>query len=358
MPIAKTIAVPEWVDSGSHLTDGLDLLGLRLPVQTIGGSLLDGVTTVTPSVRYIAIRAWLIYRYGESYLPDSWRQFTDFSSYAECALVLGNLIENRSMNGLIGADEGIIRLDSQVSHIGISSLVKTPAATVYAGPSEQLHVSWSRGEKVPGIRIVSLLFRGNTSSAPGLLRAVERRYVDDGRGSIFREIVGDGTLWMVLVATLGNSTWQGIGTTLDKALAIREVFRSPELISSAQVSRLAGLLNQLRIDGARSYLAIVAPETSKLLDCIELEIRPVWEQEARAQMERSITHHVGDWLWRANVGWAICLADASGRDALRVRLRGAETKVGAGFYVNVSELATRDHRLSERLIELRKLLVD
>ena len=209
-----------------------------------------------------------------------------------------------------------------------------------------------------GLRIVSLLFRGNTSSAPGLLRAVERRYVDDGRGSIFREIAGDGTLWMVLVATLGNSTWQGIGTTLDKALAIREVFRSPELISSAQVSRLAGLLNQLRIDGARSYLAIVAPETSKLLDCIELEIRPVWEQEARAQMERSITHHVGDWLWRANVGWAICLADASGRDALRVRLRGAETKVGAGFYVNVSELATRDHRLSERLIELRKLLVD
>jgi len=151
MPIAKTIAVPEWVDSGSHLTDGLDLLGLRLPVQTIGGSLLDGVTTVTPSVRYIAIRAWLIYRYGESYFPDSWRQFTDFSSYAECALVLGNLIENRSMNGLIGADEGIIRLDSQASHIGISSLVKTPAATVYAGPSEQLHVSWSRGEKVPGI---------------------------------------------------------------------------------------------------------------------------------------------------------------------------------------------------------------
>jgi hypothetical protein len=55
------------------------------------------------------------------------------------------------MNGLIGADEGIIRLDSQGSQIGISSLVKTPAATVYAGPSYQLHVSWSRDEKVPGI---------------------------------------------------------------------------------------------------------------------------------------------------------------------------------------------------------------
>jgi len=151
MSIAQTIEAPEWIDSGSHLTDGLDLLGLRLPVQTIGGSLLNGVTTVTPSVRYIAIRAWLIYRYGESHFPDNWQQFTDFSSYAESAVVLGNLIENRSMNGLIGADEGVIRLDSQASHISISSLVKTPAATVYAGPSYQLGVSWSRDEKVPGI---------------------------------------------------------------------------------------------------------------------------------------------------------------------------------------------------------------
>ena len=140
MAIAKTIEAPTWIDSGSQLTDGLDLLGLRLPVQTIGGLLLDGVTTVTPSVRYIAIRAWLIYRYGESHFPDSWRQFTDFASYAESALVLGTLIENRAMNGLIGADEGVIRLDSQTSQIDISSLVKTPAATVYAGPSYQLRV--------------------------------------------------------------------------------------------------------------------------------------------------------------------------------------------------------------------------
>jgi len=73
MPVAKTIEAPECIDSGAVLTDGLDLLGLRLPVQTIGGSLLDGVTTVTPAVRYIAFGAWLIYRYGESHFPDCCR---------------------------------------------------------------------------------------------------------------------------------------------------------------------------------------------------------------------------------------------------------------------------------------------
>jgi hypothetical protein len=52
MPIAKTIEAPEWVDT-------------------------------------------FIYRYGESHRPDSWREFTDFSAYAESALVLGNLRQNR-----------------------------------------------------------------------------------------------------------------------------------------------------------------------------------------------------------------------------------------------------------------------
>jgi hypothetical protein len=95
MPIAKTVQAPSWVSSGAVITGGLDLLGLRLPVQFIGGTLLDGVTTVTPSVRYIAFRAWLIQRYGQSGQPDSWQNFTDFSARLECALVLGNLLEDR-----------------------------------------------------------------------------------------------------------------------------------------------------------------------------------------------------------------------------------------------------------------------
>jgi hypothetical protein len=67
---------------------------------------------VTPSVRYLGFRAWLIYRYGEGHFADSWQAFTDFSAYAECALVLGNLAQERSLNGLIGADDALIRLDA------------------------------------------------------------------------------------------------------------------------------------------------------------------------------------------------------------------------------------------------------
>jgi hypothetical protein len=151
MAIANELQAPDWISSGAKITGGLDLLGLRLPVQFIGGTLLDGVTTVSPSVRYIALRAWLISRYGQSGLPDSWTTFTEFAARLESVLVLGNLIQDRSIGGLIGAEQAADRLDANTPTLSTAPLVITPAATVYAGPSDQLGVSRARGDAVPGL---------------------------------------------------------------------------------------------------------------------------------------------------------------------------------------------------------------
>ncbi len=151
MPIAKTIQAPTWVSSGAAITGGLDLLGLRLPVQSIGGTLLDGVTTVTPSVRYLAFRAWLIHRYGQSGQPDRWQDFTDFSARIESALVLGNLTQDRAISGLIGWKQALERLDANTPRVAISALVQSPASTIYAGPSDQLGITRSREQAVPGL---------------------------------------------------------------------------------------------------------------------------------------------------------------------------------------------------------------
>ena len=140
---------------------------------------------------------------------------------------------------------------------------------------------------------------------------------------------------------------------MDKALAIREVFGAQELISSAQVSRLSGLLAQLRIEDARAFLAVVAPAVSELLGHIEGCVGPVWEKEAREQSARPITHRAGDLLWRANAGWAVCLAEGAADGNMKVRLRGEEKKVKASFYANISDLAKRNHHLSELLADLR-----
>ena len=151
MAIAKNLQPPEWIRSGAEITGGLDLLGLRLPVQFIGGTLLDGVTTVTPSVRYLAFRAWLIHLYGQTGQPDHWQSYTDFAARIESALVLGNLTQDRSISGLIGADQALVRLDANTPQVEVSALVKSPASTIYTGPSNQLGLSKSRDNAVPGL---------------------------------------------------------------------------------------------------------------------------------------------------------------------------------------------------------------
>jgi len=153
MSLPSEILAPSWINSGAVIAGGLDLLGLRLPVQFIGSTLLDGITTITPSVRYIALRAWLIHRYGRSGLPDSGQHFTDFAARIEAAIVLGNLLQNRAITGLIGTEKALKRLDADTPQVALSALVDTPAVTVYAGPSDQLRVTKLRDNAVPSLVI-------------------------------------------------------------------------------------------------------------------------------------------------------------------------------------------------------------
>lgn len=208
------------------------------------------------------------------------------------------------------------------------------------------------------LEVFSILFRGKTSGSGGLLRAVEHRYVQNDQKAIFDDVVGDGTLWMVLVATLGNANWQGVGTDIDKAVALREVFTAPQLLASTLASRVTGLIGKIRIEDARSYLAEVAPNVTRLLNQIESLLGPIWEAEMHTQIDRRITHKVGDLLWREKVGWAVCLVEmrASSPQAFRVRLKGVEKDVVNGYYVNVTELAARDAALSELINQLREAI--
>lgn len=204
------------------------------------------------------------------------------------------------------------------------------------------------------LEIFSVLFRADGGGPGGLLRAVEQRYADGGHQSTFNDVVGDGTLWLVLVATLGNADWQGVGTDFDKALALREVFSAPQLLASARSPRIERLLEKIRIEDARVHITEIAPKVSRILNDIEARLTPIWTGEIDGQITRVITHKKGDLLWRENIGWAICLEDAksiSGQ-SINVRFRGLVTAVMAGYYVNVTELSSRHPDLSLHISEL------
>ncbi|MDB4285470.1 hypothetical protein N9903_01015 [bacterium] len=142
---------PTWVVSGAKPIKGLDLLGLRLPVQAIGNNLLDGITTITPSIRYLTFRSWIIYAYIEARRPDEWKTFSRFSSSVEAAIALGNILAEPGNVGVLGSIRAKELVGSARKTLPLEPLVKQIGMNIYAGPSEQLKLSFSSTKRVPGL---------------------------------------------------------------------------------------------------------------------------------------------------------------------------------------------------------------
>lgn len=145
-----TIPAPTWVSTGAVIAEGLDLLGLRQPVQAIGGNLLDGVTSVTPTIRYLSFSCWLLYRYAEARLPDTYKDFSVFAQRAEAALVMGNLLANGRVGGLVGPIRSQRRLEESDSElVTLDPVANTPALGIYLSAAAQLGFFKLRGDAAP-----------------------------------------------------------------------------------------------------------------------------------------------------------------------------------------------------------------
>lgn len=137
-------ALPELVETECNEVSGLDLLGLRSAAESVASTQLNGVTTVTPTARYISLYAWIIKRYFDLEGTDSYSAFVRFAKKIEAAVAIGNLAAEPSTTGLIGSGEGNKRLAEATDRITLGSLVKNPAVGIYGAPSRDLGVTWDR----------------------------------------------------------------------------------------------------------------------------------------------------------------------------------------------------------------------
>ncbi len=147
----EDISLPSWVEKLPPKT-GLDLLGLRNPVLSIGNIYLSGITTITPTIRYLSIRSWIIWKYAHLGLPDSLNVMRKFSSKIESAIVFGNLLNKRDTYGLIGRNEGVHFIESGVNPLPLERLVKGQLALdIYTGPALQLGIGQDVDSEVYGL---------------------------------------------------------------------------------------------------------------------------------------------------------------------------------------------------------------
>ena len=142
---------PEWVTSDAVPVKGIDLLGLRVPVERIGLTLLAAVTTISPTIRYISLRAWIARQYALAKLPDDWSSFELYAAKIEAAVAIGNLLNNAKTPGLVGLDDAVAKIALASSTVRLEALVQQLATRTYTGPSNALQISWSRDPAIPGL---------------------------------------------------------------------------------------------------------------------------------------------------------------------------------------------------------------
>lgn len=151
MPLPDSPPPPDWVELGAKPNRGLDLTGLRLPVQSIGNDLLNGITTITPSVRYVSFYSWIVLSYLNARRPDNSGAFTSFADPVETAVAVGNIIRNRQVTGVVGARLATRIVDEKTDPVPLTALVEQSAANIYFNPCQQLRFSLPPTLKVPGL---------------------------------------------------------------------------------------------------------------------------------------------------------------------------------------------------------------
>ncbi len=197
-------------------------------------------------------------------------------------------------------------------------------------------------------QVCDVLFHEVFSRRPrreGLLTVVRTRYGEAGRDEDFRRIVGDGTVWLALVACLGGLPWQGRAAALDRALALAALFRSRDLLASADAGRMRLLVSRLEQEELRRAVLQDAPLIVELSDRLEATLHRSFEALRVAQERIRLHHEAGDLLWHPTGGWAEALESAEVyKDSKLVVYRhraAAEVEVRASFYVNVSWVARK-----------------
>ena len=139
------------VESQSHPVNGLDLTGLRLPVDAISTYQLIGITTVTPRIRFLSIRAWIIKAFGESGLANTQEAFADFALRVEIAIVFAILLNNRDLPYLPGVTKALTVIAEGIDPIALERLVDQPGYNLYAGTSYNLFLGFAQDNELPGL---------------------------------------------------------------------------------------------------------------------------------------------------------------------------------------------------------------
>lgn len=205
-------------------------------------------------------------------------------------------------------------------------------------------------------RAIDVLFRVglNAGQHHGLLQAVRVRYESEDRSQTFDQVVGDGTLWLALIVALDRVEWTSDGGPMERALALREVVYSEQLIANTDTGRLGALVPRLHLVAESHTILRQAAATTGIMAEIEAFLEKWFDFLLEKQQGNE--HCVGDLVWRKS-GWGVVRTGAPITKTAKLevywRSQGTEVRmVASGYFVNF-RWASKHYR---DLVQLMKRL--
>jgi len=185
--------------------------------------------------------------------------------------------------------------------------------------------------------------------AVGLLNAVRQRCEASGELQAFRAIVGDGTLWAAMLASVSRTVWVGANSGLKKAFALRTVLLSQELLASAEAGRMSSLITNVERQSGLSSVLNLARDAKAILTAFEKYLVVNWDDLIKRQISCKPAHLPGDVLFHLTGGWAFVMEPIGNIDETKLRVyrqnSAGEIRVSSGFYLNVTRSAEGDAKL-------------
>ena len=173
-----------------------------------------------------------------------------------------------------------------------------------------------------------------------LITSVRRRYAADQQAETFERAIGDGQLWLVLLAAWNMLPDSTAEERLQQMTLFRDFVSRWELLGSAEEGRIADLFSAFFagdvIEAARSR----AMRLGRTLRDLERSLGECHEQLLREQSAAKLEHREGELVWSPHGGWGIVEADQRDGKVSVYVAKGDDVRTfrAEGWFVNVSRL--------------------
>ncbi len=184
----------------------------------------------------------------------------------------------------------------------------------------------------------------------GLLEEVNKRYQGDQKEDVFLQVIGDGTLWVVLLAVMAQISWEHDFEKFERAINLHRIYKCDMMRADTTLGRLTTLVTRLDVERARDLIGNDAPQIAETVEAIESLLLKHKDNLLKEQSGQA--HLVNDLIWNPYAGWGVvkCVNGSADKLDAYLHLRGeTRTVVTKNFYINLRLAA-------EKLPELRHLV--